>query len=143
MGVADIMPLRLWWSNMALKLSKVQGLIVVSPREPVEVRKVLLALYWISKLLVTPLHHTPEDLTQKPQSHQQIEHTSSNASLSGAIACKTTSAALMVGTVSKEFHSMTFSKDAAWVPHLHAASGLGLKEGVMHLLHMQVQLACG
>ena len=27
--------------------------------------------------------------------------------------------------------------------HLHAAGGLGLKEGVVHLLHMQVQLVCG
>ncbi len=26
--------------------------------------------------------------------------------------------------------------------HLHAAGSLGLKEGVVHLLHVQVQLVC-
>ena len=63
------MILRLQWSTRDLKLSKVQGLVVVPTREPVEVRKVLLALHWSGKLFITALHQAPKDLTQETQSH--------------------------------------------------------------------------
>ena len=54
--MAGAMPLRLQRPGMSLMLSKVQGLVVVSPGESVEVRKVLLAHHWSSELLITPLH---------------------------------------------------------------------------------------
>ena len=54
--MAGLMPLRLQWPRRSLVLSEVQGIVVVSPRESVEVRKVLLAHHRSCELLITPLH---------------------------------------------------------------------------------------
>ena len=99
--MADAMSLRLRWPRMSLMLSKVQGVIVVSPREPVEVRKVLLAHYWSDELLITPLHQAPKHLTQKHQATSAVWYmkpTSQRRRPLRSLICKPMSMALRVGT---------------------------------------------
>ena len=61
-GTAAVVPFSLPWPRRSLNLSKMQGVVLVSSREPMKVRKVLLALYWSGELLVTPLHQAPKHL---------------------------------------------------------------------------------
>lgn len=68
------MHFRLHWPRRCWDLSKVQGLVVVSPWEPMEVRKVLLALYGSGEFLITPLHHAPKHLTKASQAMSATKH---------------------------------------------------------------------